>query len=207
MKYNLTKRKNVAIYGGAFDCIHNGHIESAKFILNALHFDFIFLMPAFSHMYNKKMTDSKHRIKMCELASKVDNRIKVFDYEIKHELGGETYRLVKMLINDIEFDNFDFSFVMGIDNANTFHKWVNYEHLEKMMKFVIIPRKGYKADENVKWFLSKPHIFMNDEINNVPEISSTEIKKMIKNGLNKELEKYLNPDVIKYIKDNNLYES
>lgn len=27
---------------------------------------------------------------------------------------GETYRLVKMLINDIEFDNFDFSFVMGI---------------------------------------------------------------------------------------------
>jgi nicotinic acid mononucleotide adenylyltransferase len=48
---------------------------------------------------------------------------------------------------------------------------------------------------------------MNDEINNVPEISSTEIKKMIKNGLDKELEKYLNLDVIKYIKDNNLYES
>jgi len=203
---SLGRKKRICIYGGAFNMPHLGHIQVAQFVLStSAYFDEIWLLPAYSHMYNKDMVDPEHRLKMCELAAKVDSRIKVFDYEIKNKLAGETYKLVKQLSCDKLYDDFDFSFIMGIDNANTFHKWVNYEHLEKMMKFVIVPRKGYDRDPNVDWYLQKPHIYLNDEDDDILEVSSTIIRNLIKNKEYTELSKYLNEEVIQYILENNLY--
>jgi nicotinate-nucleotide adenylyltransferase len=212
---SLGRKKRIAIYGGAFNPITNGHIQSAQFVLNTSgYFDEVWLMPAYKHMYNKHMESSEKRLAMCELAAKVDARIKVFDYEIRYELAGETFKLVKQLKNDPEYENFDFSFIMGLDNANTFHKWVNYEHLEKMMKFVVIPRKGYEIDEKVDWYLQKPHIYLNKEENNIIEVSSTLVRNLLKDlsskfpGLVKEeLKKYVDENVIDFISKNNLYQS
>jgi cytidyltransferase-like protein len=84
---SLGRKVKVAILGGAFDPIHNGHIQVAKFVLNtSTTFDEVWLMPAYNHMSGKNMLPAKHRIKMCELAAKADGRIKVFDYEIKKRL-------------------------------------------------------------------------------------------------------------------------
>jgi nicotinate-nucleotide adenylyltransferase len=203
---SLGRKTRIAIYGGAFDMPHLGHIQVAQFVLNtSAYFDECWLLPAYSHRYNKKMVDAEHRLIMCEMAAKVDSRIKVFDYEIKNKLAGETYKLVKLLKDDSLFDDFEFSFIMGIDNANTFNKWVNYEHLEKMMKFVIVPRKGYDRDPSVDWYLQKPHIYLNKEDNEILEVSSTFIRTLIKNKEYTELSKYLNEEVIQYILENKLY--
>ena len=92
----LGRKTKVAILGGAFNPIHNGHIQLAQFVLNASgEFDEVWLMPANNHMYNKDMASPEHRLKMCELAAKKDARIKVFDYEIAHNLKGETYYFFK----------------------------------------------------------------------------------------------------------------
>lgn len=201
---SLGRKKRIAIYGGAFNPIHNGHIQVAKFVLNASgYFDEVWLMPAYKHMYNKEMASPEDRLKMCELAAKEDARIKVFDYEIRHKLAGETFRLVKELNNDKEYENYDFYFVIGQDNANTFNKWVNYEHLEKMAKFVVVPRLGVEKDPNVNWYLNKPHIYLNNEGFNIPEMSSTEIRNKI-NGGDFVLD-MMNENVINYIKDKGLY--
>ena len=103
---------------------------------------------------------------------------------------------------------------MGLDNANTFHKWVNYEHLEKMMKFVVVPRKGIEIDEKVDWYLQKPHIYLNKEENDIIEVSSTLVRNLIKDtftdftGLfQDELKKYIDSNVLDYIKKKKLYMS
>ena len=211
---SLGRKVKVAILGGAFNPITLGHIQSAQFILNtSKQFDEVWLMPSYHHMYNKDMVSSEHRLNMCKLASKVDGRIKVFDYEIKNELSGETYNFVKRLKTETELtEKYKFSMVIGLDNANTFDKWVNYEELEKLMSFVVIPRKGYTRDENVDWYLKYPHIYLNNE-NKIIEISSTEVRNMFKSFYNDTTPKYkyddflkfLNKDVLDYILKNELY--
>ncbi|MCP4439046.1 MAG: nicotinate (nicotinamide) nucleotide adenylyltransferase [Aureispira sp.] len=206
---SLGRKKRIAIYGGAFNPITNGHIQVAQFVLNVSgHFDEVWIMPAYQHMNNKRMESAEHRIKMCELAAAVDGRIKVFDYEIKHQLAGETFKMVKQLTNDEAYTGFDFAFIMGLDNANSFDKWVNYEHLEKMMKFVIVPRKGIERDLSKDWYLKAPHIFLNNENTAIQEVSSTLIRNILSSGEELErLAQYMNKEVVDYIASQQLYTS
>ncbi|TRZ79942.1 hypothetical protein D4R86_05145 [bacterium] len=177
---SLGRKIKVAILGGAFNPPTIGHIKLAQFVLNTSKtFDEVWLTPCFSHMYNKKMESFEHRLAMCEMMAKLDGRIRVFGYEGEKKLGGETYHFVKTLLGE-EFakDKYDFSLIIGQDNANTFNKWVNYEDLEKMIRFVVVPRQGEVRDIESDWYLKAPHIYLCGETN-IPETSSTEIRHLL----------------------------
>ena len=206
----LSRKTKVAILGGAFNPIHNSHIQLAQFVLNAAgEFDEIWLMPCANHMYNKDMVSPEHRLKMCELAAKKDARIKAFDYEIKNNLKGETYYFFKRLKEEKELtEKYQFAMIIGLDNANTFDKWVNYQDLERLAQFVVVPRKGVVRNPDVDWYLKPPHIFLNRETN-IQEVSSTEIREFFDKDTIIKREKtltYLDEDVYKYILKNKLYE-
>ena len=206
---SLGRKIKVAILGGAFDPIHVGHIEAAQFVLNTSKtFDEVWLMPCYKHMNGKDLTPAEHRLEMCKLASNVDGRIKVFDYEITNKLGGETYNFVNRLLQeDFAKDQYDFSMIIGQDNANTFDSWVNYEHLERMMRFVVVSRKGVEPTKEA-WYLKAPHIYLQDEGEAISNISSSEIRyKLIGNDAADQsfIFKSLNEEVVDYIFDNLLY--
>lgn len=201
---SLGRKIKVAILGGAFNPITLGHIKLCKFVLDTSKtFDEVWLMPCYQHMYGKKLESADDRLEMCSLAAKVDGRIRVFSYEIANKLHGETFQLVKRLQEEEESKNkYDYSLIIGQDNANQFDKWVNYELLEKMIRFVVVPRSGVKPDPKVKWYLKPPHIYLTDE-HNIGEISSTMVRECLAKGGS--TEKLLDPLVDEYIRDNNLY--
>jgi nicotinate-nucleotide adenylyltransferase len=208
---SLGRKTKVAIFGGAFDPITKGHIQTAQFVLNTSgEFDEVWLMPAYKHMYGKHMAPAEDRLEMCRLAAQVDGRIKVFDYEIRNELAGETFNFFKRLKTDKELnEKFNFSMIIGLDNANTFDKWVNFEELERMTRFVVVPRKGVERDMKVDWYLKAPHIFLNKE-NNVMEISSSEVRgeyyiTRYYTDVSDKIRKALDPKVIDYIAMKGLY--
>jgi len=211
---SLGRKYKVALLGGAFNPCTKGHIEVAQYVLNtSRQFDEVWLVPAYRHMHNKKMESYEDRVEMCKLAAKSDGRIKVFEYEKEKDLAGETYHLMKTLINDKEYENYNFSFIIGLDNANTFDKWVNYEELERMVRFVVVPRKGYDIIGH-SWYFNNPHIFLNGAQENIPimEISSTEVRTLIDryrdtSGLNmkNQLMDSIHPDVFDFIIKNHLY--
>lgn len=218
----LGRKIQVAILGGALDCITEGHMEVAKFVLDySMLFDEVYLMPCYQHMYNKKMASPEHRLEMCRIAAQSDARIKVFDYEIKNKYRGETYNLAKRLLEDKQYkETHSFSFIIGLDNANTFDTWVNYEELERLVRFVVVPRTGQKLKKGVNWFLKPPHIFIEPD-EPLMEISSTEIRKSIEvlskasnskklyteilNDKKMAFNRGLNPKVWEYIQKNKLY--
>lgn len=207
LQYKTLGRKfNIAILGGAFNPITKGHIQLAQFVLNSSNeFDEVWLMPSYKHMFNKEMVSPEHRLEMCKIASQNDGRIKVFDFEIKNQLSGETYNLFKRLKQDEELNNkYNFSMIIGLDNANNFHKWVNFQELERMVRFVVVPRKGYDRDMNVTWYLERPHIFLKNDCD-IIEISSTKVRNIFKNEVFDDINKYLDQNVINYIKKNKLY--
>lgn len=174
----LGRKSQVAILGGAFDPITLGHIQVAQLILNqSMTFDEVYLMPCYNHIFNKKMVSPEHRLEMCRIAAQVDGRIKVFDYEIANKFSGETYNLAKRLFEDKEYkDTHSFSFVIGLDNANSFDTWVNYEELERLARFVVVPRTGEKPKKGVNWYLKPPHIFLEPD-EPLMEMSSTKVRR------------------------------
>ena len=205
MQYKTLGRKvKVAILGGAFNPPTISHIKLAQFVLDSSKtFDEVWLMPCANHMFGKDMLSAEDRLAMCELAVKDDGRIKVFDYEIKNQLSGETYKFVKSLLDeDFAKNEYDFSLIIGLDNANTFDKWVNYEALERMMRFVVVPRKGIEIDHNVNWYLKPPHIFLSPD-NDIPEVSSTLVRDALRSDFS--TEKFLNKEVGNYIEEKGLY--
>lgn len=210
---SLGRKTQVAILGGAFDPITLGHIQVAKLILNhSKVFDEVFIMPCYQHIYNKKMVSPEHRLEMCNLAAKIDGRIKVFDYEIVNKLRGETYNLAKRLLEDKKYEGqYSFSFIIGLDNANTFDQWVNYQELERLVRFVVVPRTGEKQKKGVNWYLKPPHIFIEPD-EPLIEMSSTAVRECLESSVfrtdispiyahNKGLDK----SVLEYIKLNGLY--
>jgi nicotinate-nucleotide adenylyltransferase len=219
----LGRKIQVAILGGAFNPITLGHIQVARLVLNHSRiFDEVWIMPCFKHLYGKDLVSAEHRLEMCRLAAQVDGRIKVFDYEVTKELDGETYNLAKTLFEDKRYKHsHSFSFVIGLDNANTFDKWVNYQELERLARFVVIPRTGEKIKRGVNWYLKPPHVFLEPD-DPLMEISSTEVRvdltslymnsskeKIQQELLNDPTKAYnrgLNQDVLGYILKHRLYQ-
>lgn len=187
----LGRKTKVALLGGAFNPIHNGHIELARAVLNwSKTFDEVWLLPCYQHINGKELVDAQTRLEWCKLAASVDGRIKVCDYEIKHQLKGETFHFVKRLLDeDFAKHEYDFSMIIGLDNANTFDKWVNYEYLEKMIRFVVVPRQGEVRDPSVNWYLKEPHIYLHPE-EPISEISSTQIRVRFKTFYRDKTEEY-----------------
>jgi len=212
-QYKSTGRKiNVALFGGSFDPIHIGHEIAGKIILDySKEIDEIWFTPCFVSLYGKSMTEPHHRLAMCNKITKTDGRFKVFDYEIKHKLGGETYFFLKKLLEDSLFTNYRFYFIIGSDTALSLPKWPNSKYLIDLIPFIVVHRPKVEISIKDAWFLRRPNcIYIEPEQNECIDrnIESTNARNIIISGADdKELESILRPDIINYIRKYKLYES
>jgi len=218
------KKLRVGLLGGAMNPITLGHVEVAKLVLKSKSVDQVWVTPCNIHVYGKDMVDSSHRIKMCEIALLNVDNTHVFTREITEQYSGSTYSFLKDTINI--FNYCTFSFVIGLDNANTFDTWVNYEELERLVRFVVVPRTGEKLKKSVKWFLKEPHLFIEPD-EPLMKISSTEVRESFKafydtnlhlseniptpitthpESVYTAISRGLNPKVKEYILKHNLYQ-
>jgi nicotinate-nucleotide adenylyltransferase len=213
LQYQTLGRKiKVALYGGAFNMIHKGHIDVAKIVLNhSSDFDEVWLVPCYEHLYGKKLASAEHRIEMCKIAARADARIKVCDYEIRNRFKGETYHFMKRIMNDPEYkDKYSFSLVIGLDNANTIGSWSNCADLLDMVPFITINRAKHKFE--AKWCLRQPHRYIDPDVPPL-DISSSILRNRFleyyadkyDNIVLNSLKTYLENDIIEYILENNLY--
>ncbi len=214
-QYNALGRKlKVALMGGAFNPPTQGHIAVAQLVLDfSREFDEVWLVPCNRHLYNKPglgEVSPQDRVEMCQLATRHDGRIRVFPYEIEHGLSGEWYKFIKMLLEDPQYENYNFSTIIGMDNANTFDRWINSEHLEKIQRFVVVSRPGFEPKSD--WYLHPPHIFMRAE-RDMPKCSSTDVRNILGmvwgnnlwSHLPESLTTIVDGSVLDYIREHSLY--
>lgn len=212
---SLGRKVKVALLGGAFNPPTIGHLAVARFVLDSSRtFDEVWLVPCFQHMYNKEMADATDRFAMCSRLANRDGRIRVCNFEIANKLRGETYNFVQRLLDDPMAQEHDFSIIIGMDNANTFDRWVNFQKLERMIRFVVVPRAREQRDESVDWYLKPPHIYLHPD-KPLPATSSTEARELVRRlqsdecefkGLQKDnIYKLLDPAVLEFIEESGLY--
>lgn len=182
--------QKVAILGLAGDPPHNGH--KAVMQLASRYVDEVWLMPCYLHKFKNPIASPEARLAMCSLVGKTSN------YEINHKFYRYTFDIVNNLKKDMPYD---FSFVIGQDNADHINTWYNWQELIKLVRFIVVPRGNTKPLQD--WYLKDGHIFADgvDEQN----CSSTKIRELIKKNRYEEAGVYLDPNVLQYIKDKELY--
>jgi len=205
---SLGRKVRVALFGGSFNPPHIGHLKAAKIILNySKIFDEVWVMPCYNSRDGKILEASGHRLAMCEFMTQYDGRIKTFDYEIRNKFQGETYHFVKKLLEEqFAKDEYEFSFVLGADVAKTLPNWPNSEYLMKMISFAVVARPGVDIKLKDAWFINtKDHVYLDVEDDGSIGTSSTEIRNKVQEGKFEELNGKILPEVLEYIKKNNLY--
>ncbi len=185
----------IALFGGRFDPVHNGHIAVAKEILKLQIADQVWLLPDAAHQWNPIVASSADRVEMLKLAIKNEKNLKVNLTAI--DLGGstETIKVLHALKN--KYDH-EFVFVGGSDQLPSLHKWTHWEQLEKELPFIIVNRKNYPIQHNFT------NVQVINDIDYEPlEDSSTRIRSLLSH--HQSIKGLVNPEVEEYIAQKKLY--
>ncbi|MBQ5589828.1 MAG: nicotinate-nucleotide adenylyltransferase, partial [Anaerotignum sp.] len=141
---NFRDCQSIAIMGGTFDPIHNGHLVTAEAVRHRFKVDRVVFMPAGqpAHKANKKVTHNEHRYLMTVLATMRNENFEVSRIEI--DRPGATYtidtieELKKICRPDVRL-----YFITGADAIHQIMTWKQPERLLTLCDFVAVTRPGY----------------------------------------------------------------
>src|SRR5438094_8756882 len=133
----------IAILGGTFDPIHNGHLTAAQSVAETFQVDEFHFVPAFTppHKTSREMTSPFHRFAMVALATISIERfrtstIEVDDLEKRYTV--ETLEAMKK-----SFPGADLLFIIGTDMYQEIENWRYYRRLCELAHLVIVNRPGF----------------------------------------------------------------
>ena len=141
---NFKDCKSIAIMGGTFDPIHNGHLVTAEAVRHRFNVDRVVFMPAGqpAHKADQKVTHNEHRYLMTVLATMRNENFEVSRIEI--DRPGLTYtidtieELKKMCRTDVRL-----YFITGADAIHQIMTWKEPDRLLTLCDFVAVTRPGY----------------------------------------------------------------
>lgn len=89
----MADKLKIGIFGGAFNPVHNGHLNLAKHYLDELGLDKILFIPTNipPHKSNEDFAGRKDRFNMLRLAIKPYDKFEVSDIEFKRDGKSYTY--------------------------------------------------------------------------------------------------------------------
>ncbi len=194
----------IALYGGAFNPVHNEHINLVRAAAEELGLDKVIIIPtAISPHKRTSMTASgRDRLQMCRLAFADLQNTEVSDYEIKR--GGISYSYVtcrhfKKLYKDDEL-----YFIIGADMLHIFEFWKEPEEILKCVTLAVCAREDKNAlGADIKNFTKtfKKEIVTFSYVGKA--VSSSRIRAVA--ALGEDTREYVPEAVRKYIKNRNLY--
>jgi nicotinate-nucleotide adenylyltransferase len=187
----------IALYFGTFNPIHIGHMAIASYIVDFADVDQLWFVvsPQNPHKRKQNLLNDYHRLEMVHRAVDDDKRFRVSNIEFS--LPKPSYTVDTLTYLKEQYPDHLFKIVIGSDNLEKFHKWKNYEEIEKNYGIIIYPRPGFEP--------SKYQFPSTTEVVNAPlmEISSTFIRKAIRDG--KDVRHFLPQKTWEYLEEMNFY--
>jgi len=131
----------IGIYGGSFDPVHLGHLQTATSIKNELNIDRLFMLPCFEPVHKNSLNyTSKQRLQMLDLAIKEFNSLEIDTREILR--GGGSFMIDTLLDLNESFKNESICLIIGMDSFIKFKTWKNWNEFSKLIHLVVLPRNG-----------------------------------------------------------------
>lgn len=208
--------RHIAILGGTFDPIHNGHLQTALAIQHFFHFACFYLLPCNVPVLKAKtIATNQQRIEMISLA--IAN-LKDFALDLR-EINRSTPSYMTETLIDIRAQNPDtaISLVLGYDAFLSLPLWHNWDKIIQLTNLLIIKRAGMDQPltPTLDGFLLQHRTTNKEELLHSPygkiydfnagnyPISSTEIKAKL--AKREEVASLMPPQVVEYINKYKLY--
>lgn len=171
----MKKIKKYGAFGGLFDPPHVGHLIIAQSVLEEFHLDKVIFIPAGKPPHKSRYSPYMVRFRMTELAIKTNRNFTISN--IEHIMMGKTYTIevIKELKKKLRGMLY---FIIGSDQWLEIRTWKDPQELLSLCKVIVVPRPHYDItkvhDGSKRILLSHSPLI---------DISSTQIRKRIKNNL------------------------
>lgn len=188
----------ILIFGGSFDPVHFGHIESSIYVAKELKIpEIIFVPSGKSPLKDRKLTEPHHRINMLNLALEDMDFATIEDFETKKDGPSYTHITLDYILKKHQRPLY---LLMGADQAVVFQSWKNTDRICDLCTPVAMTRASYGTGDLKNW---DNLIIEVADMN----ISSTKLRDSICHGDVDMQNRWLAKSVIRYIKDHSLYSS
>ena len=212
----------IGVLGGTFDPIHHGHLRLAEELGETLRLEEVRFIPAGTPPHRgAPQVDAAHRLEMVRLATAGNPRFTVDDREVRRAGPGYTYDTLAGLRAEAGSAR-PLVLLLGADAFLEFATWHRWHELFGLAHVAVAHRPGFPperwgermpqplAREYEARLLRQPlaaHVQPAGGIAVIPftalDISATAIRDRIKAGASPRY--LLPPEVLDYIRSNNLY--
>ena len=197
---------SIALYGGSFDPIHNGHLALCRACLEYCGADRLLLLPTGEspHRDNTGKTPFLHRFALCQIAAKEIPKAEASDLE--QRLGGINYTIRTVLAVKEQYPDQNLFLIVGGDMLLCFHRWKEYSSILENVTLLAGARTQTQRREleaycrNVLPQYSQIHLVDFSPV----EISSTKLREMAARG--EEITPWVPKGVADYIQRHGLYQ-
>ena len=176
--------KRIALFGGTFDPIHNGHIELARKFAAQLSLDQVILMPTFQppHKLKIDMAPAVDRLAMCRLACAPYKELTVSDLEINRR--GASFTVVTLEQLKKQYPDSELFLLTGADMFLTLGTWYRFADIARLATLCAAPRDEANADVLCAYAqeLEKQGARCVVADFTLPALSSTDVRERLRNG-------------------------
>ena len=215
----MNERKRIAIYGGTFDPVHNGHIEVAQKIVKLFDIDNFLFMPArvAPHKAERPVSASFHRYAMLALTTNDHAKICVSTFELERPERQFTVDTLRHFRSEYGHET-DLFFVMGADSWSEITTWREWQALPELANLIVATRPRYdmhvgeELASRVVDLRGVAHvpsgsvdgrkIYFTDAV--MQDVSATQIRSAAASS-DEKLEELVPPAVAQYIRKYGLY--
>ena len=168
--------QSIAVFGGSFDPVHNGHVMIARSALAELELDQLIVMPAAQSPFkpDQALAPAAARMEMLRAAFSGEPEIEISSWEL--DRGGVSYSIETLRALAAEHPEAQLFYLIGADHVATLPQWREADALAAAATFVVVPRPG--APEEVF-----PQPFSGRYLQGKPmAISASEIRDRLRAG-------------------------
>ena len=204
----------IGIFGGSFDPIHYGHLQTARELVHALGLTQVRFIPS-AHPPHRAppVAAASDRLKMLQLALVDEPGFVADDRELRRT--GPSYTILTLESLHAELGAASLYLIVGMDAFLGLDRWHRWQELWSHAHIVVLPRPGWSVEQGLPdWARSR--LCQNaSELRQQPsgrlwvqplterDICSTQIRAALARG--EPPANGVPPAVLRYIEDNRLY--
>ncbi len=130
------------VFGGSFDPVHIGHIQTAASVIEQLSLDKMLLVPAArSPFKGRSHADNEQRAQMLELAIEGHTKFILDQRELKQPPPSYTVNTLEAIKQ--EKPNAHLVLILGMDAWLSFDQWRQPERILQLAHIAVMTRPGY----------------------------------------------------------------
>ena len=194
----------MGIMGGTLDPVHNGHLEIAQAVRQALELDGVLLLPAGDPPHKKWETDKWDRLEMARRAAAVCPGLTVSDMEVLRE--GTTFTVDTLTALSKAHPQTQWVYIVGADTLNVLESWRRFDRVAELCEFAAVGRPGVDTAEvqrHAEYLRRRFGAKITFLDVNGPDVSSTEVRSRVAEG--NSIEGLVPESVAAYIREKGLY--